>query len=223
MIDIQNLTKIYSHRKTPVHALDNISINIEPASFIAITGVSGSGKSTLLLSLGGLIRPSSGKILFNGKSIYDMSAGELAHYRNLKIGFVLQTFNLIPYLTAIENVMLPTILQNGNLKNGNKDRAAYLLGNLGLTNRLDFLPRELSVGQQQRVAIARALANDPDVILADEPTGNLDPGLSEEILDILKEINQNNKKTVIMVTHNPDAARKAQKVIKMEEGKSYDL
>jgi len=170
-----------------------------------VTGGSGSGKTTLLLTLGGLIRPTMGTLAFSGKRVYTMSEPEMAEYRNRKIGFVLQTFNLIPYLTALENVMLPMILsadQNGAAMG----QAEMLLAKVGLQDRKEHLPRELSVGQQQRVAIARALANSPEVILADEPTGNLDPDLSLEVLRILKRLNEEEGRTVIMVTHSPAAA-----------------
>ncbi len=185
MFKIDNLSKIYTSPHGTVHALDNVSLTIERGSFVSITGGSGSGKTTLLLALGGLNHPSQGSVNYDGKDIYSLPEPALAEYRNRKVGFVLQTFNLVPYLTALENVMLP-MLFNAE-KNGNAQQwAEGLLEKLGLEPRKEHLPRELSVGQQQRVAIARALANNPDVILADEPTGNLDPSLSEEILDILR-------------------------------------
>jgi len=210
MYELKQISKIYKHRQEQVFALRDISLKIEQGDFVAITGPSGSGKTTLLLTLGGLIHPSAGKITCKGTSVYELSPSQLSAYRNRTIGFVLQTFNLIPYLTAMENVMVPMLLQ-GNPRNGHKDRAKMLLSELGLEKRTDFLPRELSIGQQQRVALARALANNPDVILADEPTGNLDPNLALEILEILSRFCSQRGRTVIMVTHNLQAAEIANK------------
>jgi len=218
MYTLSNLTKTYQHRDEPVYALDNISLRIDNGEFIAITGASGSGKTTLLLTLGGLIRPTSGQVRFSDSDLYSLSSTRLSHYRNSSVGFVLQTFNLVPYLTAAENVMVPMLL-NGKSRNSRKDHAVSLLGSVGLSRRTNFLPRELSIGQQQRVAIARALANDPKVILADEPTGNLDPGLSVEIMDILKELNTIEGRTIIIVTHDPQAAERANRQLELDEGK----
>jgi putative ABC transport system ATP-binding protein len=205
MFTIRNVSKIYSSRRGVVKALDNVSFNIARESFVTITGSSGSGKSTLLLTLGGLIRPTEGEVVFIERNLFNSTSADLADYRNQKIGFVLQTFNLVPYLSALENVMLPMLFMPG--KNGTQQQhAESLLNRVGLAGRESHLPRELSVGQQQRVAIARALANNPEVILADEPTGNLDPTLSLEILELLKELNQNESRTIIMVTHSPQAA-----------------
>ena len=218
---LENLTKTYHRREEPVHALDNVSLEIEGGGFVAITGSSGSGKTTLLLTLGGLIRPTSGKVAFANRSLYDLTANRLASYRAHSIGFVLQTFNLIPYLTAIENVVVPMLLCNGSVAD-RSEKAAALLDKLGLARRMDFLPRELSVGQQQRVAIARALANDPEVILADEPTGNLDPGLSSEVLDILRQLNESDGKTIVMVSHDPKSGQVAGRNLKLEDGRLLD-
>jgi putative ABC transport system ATP-binding protein len=215
---LENITKIYHHRQEPVHALHDISMTIQQGSFVAITGSSGSGKTTLLLTLGGLIHPTSGEVNFKGTSLYKRSDNHLAAYRNQTVGFVLQTFNLVPYLTAMENVMVPMLAGNHS-GNDRRNRAMRLLDKLGLAERTDFLPRELSIGQQQRVAIARALANDPEVILADEPTGNLDPVLSFEILDILRELNEKEGRTVLMVTHNPEAAREAKRILQLKDGR----
>jgi putative ABC transport system ATP-binding protein len=221
MFRINNLSKIHDSRRGTVKALDNISSHIESGSFVSVTGSSGSGKSTLLLTLGGLISPSLGTVEFSGKSLFDLSSSDLAEYRNKKVGFVLQTFNLIPYLSATENVMLPMIF-NSSANGDNLARAKVLLEKVGLEDRYEHLPRELSVGQQQRVAIARALANDPEVILADEPTGNLDPGLSLEILGILKDLNINESKTVIMVTHSPEAAKFGNRHLRLKDGMLMD-
>lgn len=217
MFDIHKLTKTYSRSSHKVHALSDISLKIDAGSFVAVTGPSGSGKTTLLLSLGGLIQPSEGQVKFGDQDLYTLPASRLAVFRNRTIGFVLQMFNLVPYLTAVENVMLPMLPQGGN-GTDLKQRAIELLDKLGLDDRRDFLPRELSVGQQQRVAIARALGNEPEVILADEPTGNLDPSLADEILDILEDLNKNRGKTVVMVTHSPQAASRAEIVLKLKDG-----
>lgn len=217
MFDIHGLTKTYSRSRQQVHALRDISLKIDVGSFVAVTGPSGCGKTTLLLSLGGLIQPSEGHVKYSGVDLYALPASGLAAFRNRTIGFVLQTFNLVPYLTAMENVMLPMLPQNRNGTNLNQ-RATELLDRLGLGNRTDFLPRELSVGQQQRVAIARALGNKPDVILADEPTGNLDPSLANEILGVLEMLNKDQGKTVILVTHSPEAAARAGIVLELRDG-----
>lgn len=217
MIDITGLTKTYTRSNQRVHALKDISLTINSGSFVAVTGPSGSGKTTLLLSLGGLIQPTSGTVNYANQNLYDLPAAGLAAFRNRTIGFVLQTFNLVPYLTAAENVMLP-MLPSGRNGFDPKERALKLLRQIGLAERSNFLPRELSVGQQQRVAIARALGNEPEVILADEPTGNLDPSLADEIMDILQDLNVDHNKTVIMVTHSPQAAVRAGRVLKLRDG-----
>jgi len=218
MFAIESLSKVYISQHGTVRALDDISLAVERGSFVVVTGGSGSGKTTLLLTLGGLIRPTAGSVTFSGKTIYGMSEPELAEYRNRKIGFVLQTFNLIPYLTAMENVMLPMIFNSD--RNGTAQTTAEdLLEKVGLKDRKEHLPRELSVGQQQRVAIARALANGPEVILADEPTGNLDPNLSLEVLRILKELNETEGRTVIMVTHSPEAAKFGSRRLHLKNGR----
>ena len=218
MYTVENLSKVYTSQHGTVRALDNICLTVERGSFVAVTGGSGSGKTTLLLTLGGLIRPTAGGVSFSGTPMYSMSEPELAEYRNRKIGFVLQTFNLIPYLSAIENIMLPMLFSSD--RNGTSESVAEeLLEKVGLRDRKEHLPRELSVGQQQRVAIARALANSPDVILADEPTGNLDPNLSLEVLRILKELNEKEGRTVIMVTHSPEAARFGNRQLRLKDGR----
>jgi putative ABC transport system ATP-binding protein len=203
---LEGVSKAFVNRRGSVHALREVSLKVERGSFLTITGPSGSGKTTLLLTFGGLIRPTGGRVMFGGTDLFSLSEGDLAQHRNRNVGFVLQTFNLVPYLSALENVMVPMLFSNGSNGDSRK-RARSLMDRLGLSDRCDHLPRELSVGQQQRVAIARALANDPEVILADEPTGNLDPGLSTEILEILRDLNVKEGRTVIMVTHSPEAAR----------------
>jgi len=218
LIQINNLTKTYQRHNGAINAADNLSLDIPKGSFVTITGASGSGKSTLLLMLGGLLRPTSGKMIYNDKEINLHNEEELANFRSNHVGFVMQSFALIPYLTAVENIMIALNVKNRN-KSINGKRAMELLEWVGLDDRTTHYPKELSAGQQQRVAIARALANKPDLLLADEPTGNLDPGLSEEILNILNEINKKQQTTVIMVTHSPKAAEYGSNRIKLDNGK----
>jgi len=219
MFRLQKVTKSYPGRRGAVHALWEASLTIEQGSFATVTGPSGSGKTTLLLALGGLIRPTSGQVLFHGDDLGALDERRLAEYRNRSVGFILQSFNLIPYLSAYENVMVPMSLARSIATNGDHGRRARaLLDRLGLADRMDHLPRELSVGQQQRVAIARALSNDPEVILADEPTGNLDPALAVEILDILRDLNGREGRTVVMVTHSPEAAKAGHQRIHLAAG-----
>jgi putative ABC transport system ATP-binding protein len=219
MFTLESVTKSYASRRGVVHALRDVSLPIERGSFVTVTGPSGSGKTTLLLTLGGLIRPTSGRVMFQGTDLGGLNERHLAEYRNRSVGFVLQSFNLIPYLSAHENVMVPLSLGRVNSTNGDHGRrAAALLDRLGLADRADHLPRELSVGQQQRVAIARALSNDPQVILADEPTGNLDPTLAAEILDILRDLNEREGRTIVLVTHSPEAARVGNRHIRLVAG-----
>ena len=213
-LTIEKLAKEYTTKDGKVNAINNINLVINKSDFVTITGPSGSGKSTLLLSLFGLIKPSSGKIFFDDKRIDNISDSALAKIRKNHIGFIMQNFALIPYLTTVQNVMIPLSLLGVN-KSEQIKRATEVLEFVGLKNRLNHLPRQLSIGQQQRVAIARALVHNPSVILADEPTGNLDPALSLEILDFLKKINTEKGITVIMVTHSPTAAEYGNKKIKL--------
>jgi putative ABC transport system ATP-binding protein len=217
MIKIENLSKIYNTKKDSVVALSEVSLSIERGEFVSIVGPSGSGKTTLLLCLGGLIHPTWGKVQIEGVSIYDLDVRKRATFRLQNLGFVFQTFNLIPYLTALENVQIPLSLA-GVLDGGQSERATELLSKLGLADRLNHKPSELSIGQQQRVAIARALANKPKIILADEPTGNLDPDMTKETIGYLKLLNQTGI-TVVMVTHNPGAAEYAQRTLRLVDGK----
>ena len=221
LIQLKNLTKTYQHHNGIIHAVDNLSLDIPKGSFVTITGASGSGKTTLLLILGGLLRPSSGKMHYNGSELDLHNEEELANFRSKHVGFVMQSFALIPYLTAIENIMIALNVKNSNTAK-NKQVATDLLDWVGLDDRTTHYPKELSAGQQQRVAIARALANSPDLLLADEPTGNLDPGLSEEILGVLKEINQSHNTTVVMVTHSPMAAEYGDTKIQLQNGKLHN-
>jgi len=218
LIQIKNLTKTYQRHDGVINAVDSLSLEIAKGSFVTITGVSGSGKTTLLLMLGGLLKPTSGNMMYDGNKIDLQNENKLADFRSNHVGFVMQSFALVPYLTAVENIMIALNVKNRD-KAGKKKRAIELLEWVGLGDRTTHYPKELSAGQQQRVAIARALANNPELLLADEPTGNLDPGLSEEILGILKEINQKQKATVVMVTHSPMAAEYGSFRIKLENGK----
>jgi len=218
IIQVKNITKKYQRHDGAINAVDNLSLDISKGSFVTITGASGSGKTTLLLILGGLLLPTSGKMIYNGKEINLNNEDELASYRSNHVGFVMQSFALVPYLTAIENVMIALNVKNNDTKK-NRIRAIDLLEWVGLDDRTTHYPKELSAGQQQRVAIARALANNPDLLLADEPTGNLDPALSEEIMNILNEINQKQKTTIVMVTHSPAAANYGNVKIHLHEGR----
>jgi putative ABC transport system ATP-binding protein len=216
MLRMENVSKTYQHRGQLVTALDNATVHIPRGDFVSLVGPSGSGKSTLLLMLGGMLSPSQGKIFMEDRSVYDMPASERARLRREKVGFVFQTFNLITYLSALENVKIPLFLAKMEEKAQEK-RAVALLERVGLGDRLHHKPCELSVGQQQRVALARMLANDPAVILADEPTGNLDPETSRQIIGFLEEFHREGR-TVVMVTHDPRAARRAKRLLKLTNG-----
>ncbi len=220
MLCMENVTKTYVMRRQAVVALDNATLDIPAGDFVSLIGPSGSGKSTLLVMLGGMLSPTSGRVLLNGESIYDLSTDGRARMRKASIGFVFQTFNLIPYLTASENVQIPLYL-SGHNDAQQQTKAAELLDRVGLGDRLDHKPSELSVGQQQRVALARMLANDPAVILADEPTGNLDPETAEQVMGFFEEFNREGR-TIVMVTHNPHAAERAKRVLKLRDGKIVD-
>lgn len=215
MIKIDNISKVFSHRKKKIHAVKNISLEIKQGEFLSITGPSGSGKSTLLLILGGMTSPSEGRVFWNNESIFDWNLKQRARWRAKTVGFVFQTFNLIPYLTVFENVNIALEL-SGNKDTGDKD-IIKILEKIKLSDRLDHIPKELSVGQQQRVALARAMIKNPRIILADEPTGNLDPGTASEILTILQELNKEGK-TVILITHDPSIAKMANRNIQIIEG-----
>jgi len=217
MIKIENLSKIYNSKRDAIVALSEVSLAIKSGEFVSIVGPSGSGKTTLLLCMGGLIHPSRGKVTIGEDSIYDLDVKKRAIFRLRNLGFVFQTFNLIPYLTALENVQIPLAL--AGISDGHQSgKATELLEKMGLADRLNHKPRELSIGQQQRVAIARALANEPKIILADEPTGNLDPDMTRETVSYLKLLNQTGI-TVVMVTHNPGAAEYSQRTLRLVEGK----
>jgi len=217
MIAVENLSKVYNSRKNPVTALKDVSATIQTGEFVSIVGPSGSGKTTLLLCLGGLIQPTEGRVVIGNDSMYDQNIKGRALFRLKNIGFVFQAFNLIPYLTALENVQVPLAFA-GFDDAGQTKRATELLEQLGLGSRLNHKPSELSVGQQQRVAIARALANNPKIILADEPTGNLDPETTGETVRHLKLLNDAGI-TVIMVSHNPEVAESTKRKLRLVDGR----
>jgi len=216
MLRMENVSKTYRHRGQLVTALNGANAEIPEGDFVSIVGPSGSGKSTLLLMLGGMLSPSGGRVFLDDQSIYDLDANGRAQLRKQKVGFVFQTFNLVPYLSAIENVQIPLYLV-GNDISSQQARAEELLTRVGLSDRMHHKPCELSVGQQQRVALARMLANDPAVILADEPTGNLDPETSRQVIDFLEEVNGEGR-TVVMVTHDPRAAERAKRILRLDRG-----
>ncbi len=214
MIDI---TVEYNLKGLNVKALDEVSLSVGSGEFLAVVGPSGSGKSTLLQVLGGMLSPVSGEAFINGTSLYDLSTDKRAELRRLSLGFVFQTFNLVPYLTAQQNVQVPMML-NGEPPDFQEKRAVSLLEKVGLEDRMYHKPGELSSGQQQRVALARMLANDPDIIFADEPTGALDPETGMQVLSFLKELNREGR-TIVMVTHDPRAADMASRCIRLVDGK----
>jgi putative ABC transport system ATP-binding protein len=216
MFRLQDATKQYGHKDGAVVALEPTTLEISPAEFVAVIGASGSGKTTLLSMLGGMLAPSSGKVWLGKESLYDLSVAARARVRQHNLGFVFQTFNLIPYLSALENVQIPLMLR-GTPNAADERRILELLAKVGLESRVHHKPSELSIGQQQRVALARTLANDPAAILADEPTGNLDPETREQVLTFLEDL-QHEGRTVIMVTHDPAAASRASRVIKLRDG-----
>lgn len=216
ILKVENLTKIYGKDTTKVVALDNVSFSVEKGEFVAIVGASGSGKSTLLHLIGGVDRPTSGKVYIDGKNIYNFDDDKLAIFRRRQIGLIYQFYNLIPILNVEENITLPLALDNRKI---DKETLNNLLKLLGLQSRKNHLPNELSGGQQQRTSIGRALITNPALILADEPTGNLDSKASDEIVALLKKSNKELNQTVIMITHNMEIAKFADRIIKIEDGK----
>lgn len=216
ILRVENLTKVYGKDSTKVVALDNVSFSVKKGEFVAIVGASGSGKSTLLHLIGGVDRPTSGKVYINDKDIFSMNDDKLAIFRRRQIGLIYQFYNLIPILTVEENITLPLSLDNREVP---KQDLKELINLLGLESRKNHLPNELSGGQQQRTSIGRALITRPAIILADEPTGNLDSKNSDEIVDLLKKSNKDYKQTIIMITHNMELAEKADRIIKLEDGK----
>lgn len=215
ILKVENLSKIYGKGENKVEALKNISMSINSGEFVAIVGASGSGKSTLLHLLGGLDRPTGGKVIIDGESIYDYKEERLAIFRRRKIGFVFQFFNLIPVLDVEENIALPALLDNDKV---DKEYLQEIIRLLGLNERKTHLPSELSGGQQQRVSIGRALLNKPAIILADEPTGNLDSKNSKEVIELLKFSAQKYNQTLILITHDVNLASMADRVITIQDG-----
>ena len=209
------LEKTYGKGDNAVHALRGIYITVNKGEFVAIVGTSGSGKSTLLHMLGGLDRPTSGTVTIDGKDIFSLKDEELTIFRRRKIGFIFQSFNLVPVMTVYENIVLPIEL-DGNV--ADKDFVEEIINTLGLTEKVNAYPNQLSGGQQQRVAIARALASAPALILADEPTGNLDSRTSQDVLGLLKVIGERYSQTIIMITHNEEIAQMADRIIRIEDG-----
>ncbi len=216
ILEVKNLTKIYGNDENKVVALDHVSFTVEKGEFIAIVGSSGSGKSTLLHLIGGVDKPTSGEVIVNGQNVYKKNENELAIFRRREVGLIYQFYNLIPILTVEENMTLPVLLDN---KQVNQERLDELLRILDLKSREKHLPRELSGGQQQRVSIGRALMNAPSLVLADEPTGNLDSKNSKEIIDLLKLTQKRYKQTLIMITHDENIAMQADRIIVIEDGK----
>lgn len=215
ILKTQDLKKIYGTGETAVHALDGVNLSVENGEFVAIVGTSGSGKSTLLHMLGGLDRPTSGKVFVDGKDIFTLKDEELTIFRRRKIGFVFQNYNLLPALNVYDNIVLPIGL-DGN--SPDQEYVNKIIATLGLENKLQNLPNNLSGGQQQRVAIARALASKPAILLADEPTGNLDSKTSQDVLSLLKVTSGKFKQTMVMITHNEEIAQLADRIIRIEDG-----
>jgi putative ABC transport system ATP-binding protein len=219
VIDIRDLVRVYSLGEVEIRALDGVSLSIDRGEFVAIMGPSGSGKSTLMNLLGCLDRPTSGSYVLDGVNVSGLDGNERAEIRNAKIGFVFQSFNLLPRTTAIENVELPLLYSDNGISSGDRDaRAKEALRRVGLAGREKSTPSQLSGGQQQRVAIARALITNPPIILADEPTGNLDSRTSEEVIAIFQELNDQGE-TVLLITHESDIAHYAKRIIAMRDGK----
>lgn len=216
ILKVENLTKTYGSGENLVHAVDDVSFSVEKGEFVAIVGASGSGKSTLLHLIGGVDRPTSGKIFVDGNDISRMNDDKLAVFRRRQVGIVYQFYNLIPILTVEENITLPCDLDGRGV---DRERLEMILDSFGLRARRKHLPNQLSGGQQQRTSIARALINNPSLVLADEPTGNLDSKSSEEVMSMLKMCNQSYGQTVIMITHNLDIAKQADRIITISDGK----
>ncbi len=216
ILRVENLTKIYGKDTTKVVALDNVSFSVEKGEFVAIVGASGSGKSTLLHLLGGVDRPTSGEIIIDGENVYKLNENNLAIFRRRQVGLIYQFYNLIPILNVEENITLPILLDG---RTPDQEYLKELIDILGLKNRINHLPNELSGGQQQRVSIGRALMNRPALLLADEPTGNLDSKASRDIIELLKMSNEKYKQTIIMITHDYNLALNADRIITIDDGK----
>ena len=216
ILKVENLCKRYGEKDTEVVALDNVSFTVEKGEFVAIIGASGSGKSTLLHLIGGVDRPTSGKVFIDGTDIYELNADKLAIFRRRQVGLIYQFYNLIPILNVVENITLPCRSDGKEVK---EERLEELLEILNLKNRKEHLPNQLSGGQQQRVSIGRAIVNYPAIVLADEPTGNLDSKASREIIDLLKMSNQKYNQTVILITHDENVALEADRILTIDDGK----
>lgn len=216
ILKVENLCKRHGEKDTEVVALDNVSFTVEKGEFVAIIGASGSGKSTLLHLIGGVDRPTSGKVFIDGTDIYELNADKLAIFRRRQVGLIYQFYNLIPILNVVENITLPCRLDGKEVK---EERLEELLEILNLKNRKEHLPNQLSGGQQQRVSIGRAIVNYPAIVLADEPTGNLDSKASREIIDLLKMSNQKYNQTVIVITHDENIALEADRILTIDDGK----
>ena len=216
ILETKDLRKFYGSGDTQVKALDGVDLSVENGEFVAIVGTSGSGKSTLLHMLGGLDRPTSGAVLVDGKDIFSLKDEELTIFRRRKIGFVFQSYNLVPVLSVYENIVLPIQLDGGKV---DQSYVNQVIEALGLEQKLQNLPSQLSGGQQQRVAIARALATKPAIILADEPTGNLDSKTSQDVLSLMKVTGQKFAQTMVMITHNEEIAQMADRIVRFEDGR----
>ena len=216
ILETRDLKKYYGAGDTQVKALDGVNLSVEQGEFVAIVGTSGSGKSTLLHMLGGLDRPTSGAVLVDGKDIFSLKDEELTIFRRRKIGFVFQSYNLVPVLSVYENIVLPIQLDGGKV---DQSYVNQVIEALGLEQKLQNLPSQLSGGQQQRVAIARALATKPAIILADEPTGNLDSKTSQDVLSLMKVTGQKFAQTMVMITHNEEIAQLADRIVRIEDGR----
>ena len=216
ILETIDLKKTYGKGDTAVHALDGVNLEVENGEFVAIVGTSGSGKSTLLHMLGGLDRPTSGKVFVDGKDIFSLKDEALTIFRRRKIGFVFQSYNLVPVLSVYENIVLPIQLDGGKEDRKYVDQ---VIETLGLSKKLNSYPNQLSGGQQQRVAIARAIAAKPAIILADEPTGNLDSKTSQDVLGLLKITSERFSQTIVMITHNEEIAQMADRIIRIEDGR----
>ena len=216
ILQTTNLKKYYGDGETQVRALDGVDLAVEPGEFVAIVGTSGSGKSTLLHMLGGLDRPTSGSVTVDGKDLFSLKDEALTIFRRRKIGFVFQSYNLVPVLSVWENIILPIQLDGNRV---DEDYVRAVIDTLGLESELRSLPSQLSGGQQQRVAIARALATKPAIVLADEPTGNLDSKTSQDVLSLMKVTGQRFAQTMVMITHNEEIAQLADRIIRIEDGR----
>lgn len=219
ILETKDLMKIYGKGDTAVHALDGVSMKVENGEFVSIVGTSGSGKSTLLHMLGGLDRPTSGMVIVDGQELFKLKDEELTIFRRRKIGFVFQNYNLVPTLNVYENIVLPIGL-DGNTPD--KEYVNAIIHTLGLERKLQNMPNNLSGGQQQRVAIARALASKPAIILADEPTGNLDTKTSQDVLSLFKVTSRQFKQTIVMITHDEEIAQLADRIVRIEDGQIVD-